>query len=272
MKENVFTCEKLKDNITSLMDPAGVRAFLIEGDKRAVLVDTCCGIGNLKKVVESMTNLPLTVLCTHGHVDHAGGAYGFEDIYLSKKDWDVVKEATTYERRSRFVNSAGTVYAPEDFVPQREGNYQDLKDGQTFDLGGLTLEAIAVPGHTPGMTAILLREERTLILGDACNPFTFMFLKESTSIPTLMESLRHLWEREADFDTIWISHGDVGCPKNMILTVLDVCQDILDRKDDAIPMDSMGRPCILAKAVYGPKNCRVDGGVGNVVYGLDKLS
>lgn len=268
---NMFTCEKLKENITSIVDPAGVRAFLIEGTEKAALVDTCCGIGDLKELVESITSLPLIVLCTHGHVDHAGGTYGFDEVYLNEADWEVVKGSTTYERRSSFVNSAGTVYPKEDYVPQRDGNYRNLEDHQIFDLGGITLESIAVKGHTPGMTAILLRENRTLILGDACNPFTFMFLNESTDIRTLMDSLHALQQREGDFDHIWMSHGDVECDKCVIETVLDVCQDILDRKDDAIPMDSMGRPGLIAKAVSGPKNARVDGKVGNVVYGLNKL-
>ncbi len=42
----MFTCEKLRDNITSIVDPTDVRAFLIEGTDRAVLIDTCCGVGH----------------------------------------------------------------------------------------------------------------------------------------------------------------------------------------------------------------------------------
>lgn len=266
----MFTCEKLKENISSIMDPAGVRAFLIEGTDKAALIDTCCGIGDLKSLVENMTSLPLIVLCTHGHVDHAGGTYGFEEVYLNEADWELAKESTTPERRSSFVNSAGTIYPMEEYVPQRDGNYRKLTDGQIFDLGGITIESISVKGHTQGMTSFLIKEYRTLILSDACNPFTFMFLKESTDLRTLMRSLDALWKRRDEFDTVWISHGDVECPTTVITDVLDVCDDILNRRDDAIPMESMGRHALIAKAV-GDKNARLDGKSGNVVYGLDKL-
>lgn len=266
----MFTCEKLRDNITSIVDPTGVRAFLIEGTEKAVLVDTCCGVGNLKELVEGMTSLPLAVLCTHGHVDHASGTYGFEEVYLHEADWELVKEHTTYEKRSGFIDPDGTRFAKEDYVPQRNGNYRKLENGQIFDLGGTTVESIAVKGHTQGMTCFLIKEHRTLILGDACNPFTFMFLDESSDIRTLMRSLNALLERENEFDTVWISHGDVGFPKSGITDVLDVCEDILARRDDMIPFESLGRQGFIAKR-QNEQGSRADGKVGNVVYGLNKL-
>lgn len=266
----MFTCEKLRDNITSIVDPTGVRAFLIEGTDSAVLVDTCCGVGNLKELVESMTSLPLKVLCTHGHVDHASGTYGFEEVYLNEADWELVKGHTTYERRSTFIDPDGTNFKKEDYVPQRDGGYRNLTDGQIFELGGLTIEAIAVPGHTHGSMGFLLKEQRALILSDACNPFTFMFLEESTSLKTLTQSLHRLLEREAEFDTVWISHGDANFPKTGITDVLDVCDDIWAGRDDKVPFESMGRHAFIAKR-QNDQGVRADGKAGNVVYGLNKV-
>lgn len=265
----MFTCEKIRKQITSIVDPTGVRAFLIEGAHRAALIDTCCGVGNLKALVESMTSLPLIVLCTHGHIDHAGGAYGFKDVYLHEADWELVKRHTTIEYRQSFIDPEGTLYPLEAYVPQRDGNYHKLEAGQIFDLGGIAIESLAVTGHTHGMICFLIKEYRALILGDACNPFTFMFLDESTDLKTLMHSLNALLKRKEEFDHVWISHGDVICPKSVITTVLDVCDDILNRRDDAIPMESMGRHGFIAKAMG--ENGRLDGKVGNVVYGPEKL-
>lgn len=266
----MFTCEKLRQNITSIVDATGVRAFLIEGADAAVLIDTCCGVGNLKELVESMTSLPISVLCTHGHVDHASGTYGFEKVYLNEADWELVKEHTTYEKRSGFIDPDGTRFTREDYVPQRDGNYLNVTDGQIFDLGGTTIESIAVKGHTQGMTCFLVKEHRALILGDACNPFTFMFLDESSDLKTLMSSLNRLLERSDDFDTVWISHGEADCPKTVITDVLEVCEEILNRTDDAIPFESLGRQGFIAKR-QNDKGQRADGKVGNVVYGLNKI-
>lgn len=266
----MFTCETLRENVTSIVDPTGVRAFLITGTKCAALVDTCCGVGNLKEFVEGLTDLPLIVLCTHGHVDHASGTYGFDKVYLNEQDWELVKEHTTYEKRSGFIDPDGTRFQKEDYVPQRMGGYRNVCHGDIFDLGDTTIESIAVKGHTQGMTCFLLKEHKALILGDACNPFTFMFLDESSDLRTLMKSLNDLWARREEFDTVWISHGDAQVPRTVITDVLEVCDEILERKDDAIPFESLGRHGFIAKR-QNSQGQRADGKVGNVVYGIKKL-
>ena len=45
-------------------------SILIEGKSEAVLIDTGCGIGNIKNAVEEITNVPVMVLNTHTHNDH----------------------------------------------------------------------------------------------------------------------------------------------------------------------------------------------------------
>ncbi|MCR5255756.1 MAG: MBL fold metallo-hydrolase [Acetatifactor sp.] len=262
-----FNIEKIRENITSIADPTGVRAFLIEGRDRAALVDTCCGIGNIKEPVQTLTNLPLTVICTHGHVDHAGGAYGFEDIYLNEKDFEVVKTHTTIEKRMGFGLACGFDCTVEDMIPQKTDAYKPLRDGQIFDLGGLTLECVEMTGHTPGMTSILIKELKTLILSDACNPFTYMFLPESASLETLKASLNRLLSGKYDFDTVWISHGDYLVPKTVINDVIECCDEIYADTDDKIPFESMGRLAYIAHRQGD--NGRLDGKCGNVVYPRD---
>ena len=50
----------------------GVDAYLLTGEKRAVLVDTLQNATGLYEKVRELTELPLDVLITHGHIDHAG--------------------------------------------------------------------------------------------------------------------------------------------------------------------------------------------------------
>lgn len=267
----MFKIDKVTDHVTSIMDSGGVRAFLIQGTKKAAVVDTCCGLGNLKETVDGMTKLPVEVICTHGHVDHAGGSYGFDKVYLNRADWDLAGKSTTIERRFQFVNNGAVIprCSLEQFIPQRVGGYLDLADGQLFDLGGLTLECVAVPGHTQGMMGVLLKECRAIILGDACNPLTFMQLEESTDLEAYRNSLSRLMKRDSEFDEVWLSHGEVKCSKTVIETVYETCRLILEKKDDAEPFLFMGRSAYVA-AARDENGARLDGKVGNVVYRPEK--
>src|ERR1700733_10147331 len=62
-------------------------SFLILGDKRAVLFDTGLGIGDIKRVVTSLTPLQVTVLNSHTHNDHVGDNWEFDEIYGMDTDF-----------------------------------------------------------------------------------------------------------------------------------------------------------------------------------------
>ena len=57
-----------------------VNAFLIEGEEKAALVDTGCGIGDLAGEVRALTDKPLIILLTHTHFDHDGGVFEFPGV------------------------------------------------------------------------------------------------------------------------------------------------------------------------------------------------
>jgi glyoxylase-like metal-dependent hydrolase (beta-lactamase superfamily II) len=60
--------------------------YLIEGKEKAALIDTGVGVGDLKPFIRELTDKPLIVLVTHGHVDHALGAVSFDEVYMSHID------------------------------------------------------------------------------------------------------------------------------------------------------------------------------------------
>ena len=84
-----FKTEKISEHITRIHGFCTEFMYLIEGSKAAVLIDTGCGFYSLKNCIHNLTNKPLKVLITHGHVDHAMGANEFEEIYLNHKDKSV---------------------------------------------------------------------------------------------------------------------------------------------------------------------------------------
>lgn len=265
-----FTAEKISPSTTKITDITGVAVFLVEGAEKAVLIDTATGAGDLKAYVESLTSKPIEVILTHGHCDHAGGAAGFETVWLHKNDWELVKHHASMDMKTDYAHfTTGKDIALADFAPERTAPYLPLEDGQVFDLGGVTLEAIHVPGHTQGMVCVLNKEERTILFGDACNPSVFLWSDESSCVEDYRSSLLELKKQEGRWDTVWLSHGPTAVDKAILDGVIAVCEEIMADKNDWQPFDFMGNALRIAKKEEN--HVRLDGGLGNIVYSPEKV-
>ena len=50
-----------------------VKMYLLIGNERALLIDSGYGKIDLKGIVARLTDKPVTLMLTHGHLDHASG-------------------------------------------------------------------------------------------------------------------------------------------------------------------------------------------------------
>ncbi|HEX9060962.1 MAG TPA: MBL fold metallo-hydrolase [Clostridia bacterium] len=80
------------------------------------------------------------IILTHGHIDHVKEVEKLKDklstkILIHKKDADLFK--------------ANTSMSPDEFI----------EDGETLNIGSLTLEIIYTPGHSPGSICIKTRDK-----------------------------------------------------------------------------------------------------------------
>lgn len=271
-----YTAEPVDGQVTVIRSLTGELLYLIEGDERAVLVDTCLGVGHLRRFVEGLTDKPLTVLLTHGHIDHAMGAPEFDEVYMSHADAPVYLSMRQVEGRLGYIRLMMDGQLPEldqdGIIPPSEMNFRDLKDGDVFDLGGLHVEAHALPGHTPGSMVLLIAEKRTLILGDACNGFTFLFDENSSTVEEYREQLLAIQKRlRGRYDRIYLSHGEAEFPVELLDGVIGVCDDILSGNVDDVPFAFMGRSDAWIAKAMGEDMKRKDGGLGNIVYNKDKV-
>lgn len=267
-----FTSEKVTDRITRIQDILGTCLYLVEGDERACLLDTGDGFGNLGEYVKTLTDKPVFVVLTHGHLDHVGGACFFDEVYMNPKDDVVYDEHSTVEFRYHKNQAKWPAVADipmEEYNPPYEGEKKELYDGQVFDLGNCHIEMIEVPGHTQGMTCALIQEERYIVFGDACGVFVLLYNEQSSTVSEYKKSLERLKTYEDRYDHIIRNHGTFQSPKELLDNVIECCDSILDGTADNVEIDFSGERLLLCKAV-DEHNRRLDGKEGNIAYKREK--
>ncbi|MGN0352930.1 MAG: MBL fold metallo-hydrolase [Roseburia sp.] len=275
-----FRYEEITPHIRRIRSTPDVCMYLVEGEHKAALIDTGNGVGDLKGYVDTLLNgKPYDVILTHGHVDHASGADQFGDnVYLNPLDYQLsLTHCSIEHRKNSFAHwremFPGTMQEFEDdeFVQVRQREYKTLNDGQRFDLGGVTLEAIHVPGHTQGMTMILDIEERVILFGDGCGVGVLLLADETSTVSEYRDSLLKLKKHENRYDRVLRQHGSCESPKSVLDDNIEVCEKILNGTADAVEDEFEGKPCILAMAVDPKTRKRLDGKDGNIRYTVDKI-
>lgn len=278
-----YRAEKVNDRITAIRSLTGEIMYLLTGKEKALLIDTCVGAGNLRDFVEKLTDKPLTVLLTHGHIDHAMGAPEFIggcgrkecDVYMNHADTPVYLEMNSIEGRMGYVMANLGGHVPEGlektFLLPSPMTFKNLKDGERFELGEISAETYALPGHTKGSMVVLIPEDRILILGDGCNKTTFLFDENSLTVEEYRKNLAALAKRmEGKYDRVFICHHDMEVQKDIMKNVLQVCDTIIEGMVDDVPFEFMGQKHYIAKAV-GERMNRLDGIDGNIIYNKEKV-
>lgn len=268
-----FESYRIDEDITCIKGLSGEFMYLVEGAEKAVLIDTGLGAGNIKEYVDRLTKLPYIVIHSHGHLDHVGGASLYDSVYISPKDVPMLGSTNDIEGRKKYLESIlkDRSVSINDYISVGEVECLPIEDGDLFDLGGLTIEAIAAPGHTDGSMCFLLKEKRILFTGDACNSFTFLFLEGCLPIEDYQKTIQKLLDREDEYDSVLLSHGSYEVPKSVIHDVFDCCTDIMEGNVDDVPFSFMGQATAYIAKKLGANGLREDGRIGNIVYSKDNV-
>lgn len=180
---------------------------LLIGSEGALLIDTGFGFGDLRKTVRSLTDLPLTVVNTHGHPDHACENWQFtETAWMNSRDYDLCRMYNTPQARQAAMGTE----MPEDFLEEGylaggTGPVAFTWEGQIFALGGLSLEVVDLPGHTGGSIGLLDRAGKRLFVGDAMNKALFLFQKGVAQKRSVyIETLKKV--RTLPAEMLWAGH------------------------------------------------------------------
>jgi glyoxylase-like metal-dependent hydrolase (beta-lactamase superfamily II) len=127
--------------------------YLLLGSKQALLFDTGASGADTAAAVEevlrrhSQPALPLLVVHSHGHGDHTAGDAGFKG-----------------------TPGVRVIEARPDAVAQFFKIKNWPNETAEYDLGGRTVDIVAIPGHEPASIAIYDRKTAILLTGDTLYP------------------------------------------------------------------------------------------------------
>ena len=265
-----FSNEKISEHIIRIRDGSDVCEYLVIGTDRAMLIDTGYGIGDLKGYIRTLTDLPLTVYITHGHVDHASGTAAFDDVHMSHYDLELFQKHCNLKFRKEMLKNSGLDLLERDYMPDRKAPFINIKDQETIDLGGVHVVMIHVPGHTKGTFVPLIKEDNIIVFGDASGVGTLICLEGSTTIREYLRSLKYLKTYENQYDMILRQHGTCTSSLSLLNENIENCELILSHKDDHIPTEFMGNTCFWARERDEHGN-RLDGKEGNICYQEDNI-
>ena len=207
---------QIRPNVYLIDDAGDSTCYLITGSEKALLVDSVNGYEDLKAITQTLTDLPVIVVNTHGHGDHTFGNVYFEEAWLHPADFDLYDTFFGYAKEK--LDEHGLKPCP----------VKALQIGQIFDLGGVQLEVVDLKGHTAGSIGLLDKEGRIIYTGDGLNTHIWMQLDHSLPMTTLLETLRKLKaEHGQDFDYVAHGHTKVLRDKEILDWMIQGCEDIL---------------------------------------------
>lgn len=270
MEIGSYRSEKVAKHITRIVDSFGVACYLIEGTNKACLIDTCNGVGDLGAFVKSITNLPLTVILSHGHADHIGGAGFFSHVYMNYADIPVLRVHKERAFRKDTIKMVHSIELEEDtFNEVNEGRIIDISSDTILELGGVAVDLLSVPGHTLGSMCALVEEDRTLIVGDTCDDNILLFDSASLCVSSYMKSLEKISRRGSSFDFVIGNHGSFEFDKSIIDNALECCNLILSHADAHIPTTMLSQE-MFSCCPIDESGLRIDGKQGNIMYRDEK--
>ena len=273
MKE-LYSAEKISDRISRIAMPGAVFSYIVEGDDRALLIDTGFGLGPFRDYIEKrLQGKPYELILTHGHLDHAGGASQFEKVWMNEADLAIAGKHTQKQMRKQFMERSGFEVKDEDLAEPMEDGYLPLAYDQVFELGSESVEIVDLGGHTPGSIGALFRQERILLAGDACCSFTLLFGNgESLSISEYRDRLMKTWNRyNESFDTMIYSHPHNYGGKEVMPEMIELCDEILTGEDDHIEGPGLFDAVTYIGKRTNEKGRRIDGRIANLQYSADCL-
>ncbi|MCR4748193.1 MAG: MBL fold metallo-hydrolase, partial [Lachnospiraceae bacterium] len=187
---------------TYLYEDGGVRFFLLIGNEFALLIDSGMQVKNAKELASQMTDKDIKLFNTHTDPDHIGSNDEFDEIYMNPA------ELVNYNKP----------YSSKSILP--------VYDGDIIDLGKRELLAIALPGHTPGSTALLDKRSGMLFSGDPIQDGRIFMFGPMRDLSAYILSLKRLLKFKKDILEIYPCHGSYPLDVSIVDKLIEGAQKV----------------------------------------------
>ncbi|MDR2655199.1 MAG: MBL fold metallo-hydrolase [Oscillospiraceae bacterium] len=216
-----FKAHSFGGGVYMLYEPLGVGSHLIIGNKKALLIDTGFGFGDIAAAVREITEKPVIVANSHIHPDHSMGNNQFERVFVGAGDMYKLEGGILEDEYKKMLGFSTKYLPPLGLLIKHykkiqksalyKTEYSALTTGDKIELGGRTVEILEMPGHTKGSVVFLDRTAKTVFAGDAVNRGMFLYLDSSVKLARYADRLDKL-AGLAGFDILRTSHSKQGAP------------------------------------------------------------
>ena len=230
--KNVYTTEKIGDRTYRIDECGRDNCYLLLGEKSALLIDSTIGTGDLKAVVRSITDLPVTVALTHTHGDHTGGACLFGRVWVHKAECNLKFKLLSLKKfRADLISNRMKKegIGPKDVCGGVfRTKWLPFEEGKTFDLGGRTVRTIHTPGHSPGGVVFLDEGEKKMFTGDNVCAVLLMKVIHAVSLEEWLPGAKRTLALCSEY-TPWGGHADGRESAEQIEKIIGYVEEILEK-------------------------------------------
>lgn len=232
-KSTAYDVEVIGDGVYRLHEFGAGNMYLVTGNERALLIDTGTGLGDLRGIVEELTELPVTVVATHAHPDHIGGMGNYKKIHIHEDDTTHVKFwSSRLLRRIYYDTVKNLIKYNVTKKDIRQLKYKTkvipIKEGHSFDLGGKTVDVIHTPGHTKGSIILVDREDKIMFTGDNVNPTLFHIVPGSSTIEDWLPGAKRTLAL-ADEYRIYNGHDNGISTKKQVEELVHLGEELIEK-------------------------------------------
>jgi len=139
-----------------------------EETKQALVVDPGGEVNRILAAIDQLGIGVQTILLTHGHMDHAGGADELRAALRTRANNAAVAPVVGPDARDEFLLSNLARQGAATGLGDARNVQPDrwLEEGETITLGEHEFQVLHCPGHTPGHVVYVNTQARIALVGD----------------------------------------------------------------------------------------------------------